>query len=250
LTPRNIYVHALNDILLDRLPGASRLFNSGNSVVTDTGDVFARDVSPETLENINDISGLPLANLRLKIGAPVMILRNLDPANGLCNGTRCTVSRFFKRALEIKLSDPNLAMPYRTIFPIALSTSAGELPFILTRKQFPLRLAFAMTVNKAQGQSLTHVGIDLRQQVFTHGQLYVAFSRSTTAANVNVLLAKENTDRKVENVVYSEVLHAFPLQAPVGLATTAGATTTSADASSDAGADPDVSVTPMPSACS
>ena len=53
---------------------------------------------------------------------------------------------------------------------IQLSTTEGELPFIRNRKQFPIRLCFTMTINKAQGQSLDFVGVDLRIPVFTHGQ--------------------------------------------------------------------------------
>jgi ATP-dependent exoDNAse (exonuclease V) alpha subunit len=73
------------------------------------------------------------------------------------------------------------------------------------RKQFPVRLCFAMTINKAQGQSLQKVGIDLRQPVFTHGQFYVAFSRVTDVANLDVLLPYRGSGM-VENIVYPEVL--------------------------------------------
>ena len=62
-----------------------------------------------------------------------------------------------------------------------------------------------MTVKKSQGQSLKTVGVDLRMSAFTHGQLYVALSRVTSAQGVTVLLA-ENGDGKTNNVVYPEVL--------------------------------------------
>ena len=56
---------------------------------------------------------------------------------------------------------------------ITLSSNAEDMPIPLQRRQFPVQLAFAMTVNKSQGQSLKHVGLDLRTPVFSHGQLYV-----------------------------------------------------------------------------
>lgn len=63
-----------------------------------------------------------------------------------------------------------------------------------------------MTINKSQGQSLQTVGIDLRQQVFSHGQFYVAFSRSTNYQRVTVLLDEKNEEETVENIVYPELL--------------------------------------------
>ena len=88
---------------------------------------------------------------------------------------------------------------------ITLSTTEGELPFILTRKQFPIRLSFAMTVNKAQGQSLDVIGIDLHEPAFTHGQLYVALSRVTELQGLKVLLIEEHGPM-TQNIVYPEVL--------------------------------------------
>ena len=94
----------------------------------------------------------------------------------------------------------------RKLIPrILLSTAEGELPFVLTRKQFPIKLCFAMTVNKSQGQTLGIVGLDLRTAAFTHGQLYVAMSRVTNVANLAIL---SNTAFPVitQNVVYLELL--------------------------------------------
>jgi ATP-dependent exoDNAse (exonuclease V) alpha subunit len=81
----------------------------------------------------------------------------------------------------------------------------GEGAWKHNRKQFLVRLCFAMTINKAQGQSLQKVGINLRQPVFTYGQFYVAFSRMTDIANLDVLLPYRGSGM-VENIVYPEVL--------------------------------------------
>ena len=62
-----------------------------------------------------------------------------------------------------------------------------------------------MTINKAQGQSLQKVGINLRQPVFIYGQFYVAFSRVTDVANLEVLLPYRGSGM-VENIVYPEIL--------------------------------------------
>ena len=75
-----------------------------------------------------------------------------------------------------------------TYHELTLLTAEGTLPFILRRRQFPIRLAFAMTINKAQAQSLKHLGLYLPSPVFSHGQLYVALSRSGIPANTKIFL--------------------------------------------------------------
>ena len=87
-----------------------------------------------------------------------------------------------------------------------------HLPVLLKRLQFPVRLAFAMTINKSQGQSVEHVGINLQTSVFSHGQLYVAFSRCTSPLNISVLLPEQSQEsRRTLNVVYKEVFNSIRL---------------------------------------
>ena len=75
----------------------------------------------------------------------------------------------------------------------------------LKRLQFPVSSAFAMTINKSQGQSVEHVGINLETSVFSHGQLYVAFSRCTSPWNISVLLPEQSQEnRRTLNVVYKK----------------------------------------------
>uniref|UniRef100_A0A8R1I5S2 ATP-dependent DNA helicase n=3 Tax=Caenorhabditis japonica TaxID=281687 RepID=A0A8R1I5S2_CAEJA len=77
-----------------------------------------------------------------------------------------------------------------------------NLPFHLKRTQFPVKLAFAISINKAQGQSFGRVGLYLPEDVFAHGQTYVALSR---ARSKNELLIKYTSERLL-NVVYKEIL--------------------------------------------
>ena len=98
--------------------------------------------------------------LFLKVGTPVLLLRNLDPANGLCNGTRLLITRLGGRVIEGKILTGSCAGNTVFIPRIALTSESHiGLPFILRRVQFPIRLAFGMTINKSQGQSLTLVSI-------------------------------------------------------------------------------------------
>ncbi len=77
------------------------------------------------------------------------------------------------------------------------------LPFRFKRLQFPVKLSFAMSVNKAQGQTLKVGGIDLRSECFSHGQLYVATSRVGCAKNLFIL----TKEKKTKNIVYKQVFN-------------------------------------------
>ena len=94
-------------------------------------------------------------------------------------------------------------IPELSVFTLHYSDG---LPFTLPHLQFPLQLAFSMTINKSQGQSVWFVGIDLCSPVFTHGQLYVALSRATSGSQVKVLLPQEEAGTVTKNVVYREAL--------------------------------------------
>ena len=100
-------------------------------------------------------------------------LLSFTQRNSISNSIRVIVARIGNYMLKARLANKPDG-PLELIPRFTLSTQEGELPFILTRKQFPVRLYFAMTINKAQGQSLKYVSIDLRQPPFMHGQLYVA----------------------------------------------------------------------------
>jgi hypothetical protein len=93
-----------------------------------------------------------------------------------------------------------LIMEGRFLPRIPLCPSDDEMfPFHFKRKQLPVRLSFAMTVNKAQGQTIPNVGIYLPESVFSHGQLYVALSRSTARKNVKILVIPDaqNKEKKL-----------------------------------------------------
>jgi Helicase len=87
---------------------------------------------------------------------------------------------------------------------LELSTLDGDLPWILSHRQFPIRPCFAITVNKSQGQSLDVVGVDLQTSAFAHGQLYVVLSRCTDVNRLTISLP-EGVDTTL-NVAWPEVL--------------------------------------------
>ena len=200
----NDTINAINAMVLQQLPGDMYV-----SHAVDTSDVNEEDpgfaqLPAEYMQSLNS-GGLPPSRLALKVGCPVMLLRNLYPKEGLCNGTRMIVTRLGQRCIEAQILGGEFNGQCKLIPRILLSTTEGELPFILTRKQFPIKLCFAMTVNKSQGQTLGIVGLDLRTEAFTHGQLYVAMSRITNVANLAVL-HPSTPPVTTQNIVFPELL--------------------------------------------
>ena len=200
LCSTNAVVDDLNEKVLARLPGEVTEYLSSDSIVSENTD--ANFMYPVEQLNRMTISGLPPHSLKLKVGCIVMLLRNMDPKKGLCNGTRLKVMALSRRLIEASIIGGPFDGNQVFIPRIALQTNDGNLPFTLTRKQFPIRLAYAMTINKSQGQSLGRVGLYLERPVFSHGQLYVALSRVTNPNGLKVFCPGNTTP----NVVYQEIL--------------------------------------------
>ncbi len=146
---------------------------------------MANTYPSEFLNTLED-SGMPSHKLLFKIGALMMLLHNFDPSVGLCNGTCLIIQHFMMRVVEAEIIIGKGVSNVAFIPCIKFIFDNNVFPFTFARKQFPLRLAYAMTINKSQGQTLSHVGLYFVDDVFLHGQLYVAFSCAKAPANVKV----------------------------------------------------------------
>jgi hypothetical protein len=209
LSSRNDEVDMINEAILAKFPGEAHTLMSADSVELENPTLDGYQPYPaEYLQSLN-ATGLPLARLNLKVGCPIMLLRNLDPSKGLCNGTRMVILAIRQRVLQCRIisGDTRYAGKIVLIPRIILQPNAETLPIPLKRRQFPIRLAFAMTINKSQGQSVKYVGINLQTPVFSHGQLYVALSRCTSGQRIRVLLPEGNESRRTINVVFREVFN-------------------------------------------
>lgn len=213
LTPRNETVDDVNSYMLSIQPGEYKEYLSSDTISHDAEESSQLDtIYPIEYLNSLRISGLPNHKLILKVGSPIMLLRNLNQEKGLCNGTSLIVSKLGTRVIEAEiLTGCNIGD--KVLIPrIILSPPDTELPFTLRRRQFPVKLCYAMTINKSQGQSLKRVGLYLPDPIFSHGQLYVALSRVTDTSGLKILNGpNENEDKDtIANIVYKEVYNNLP----------------------------------------
>ncbi|XP_052620957.1 uncharacterized protein LOC111898317 [Lactuca sativa] len=209
LVPKNEVVQKINDRLLKKFPGDEVEYLSSDSICESEflHDQFDANLySPDVLNGLK-VSGLPNHKLVLKIGVPVMLLRNIDQKNGLCNGTRLQVLSLGKRVIEARIITGTNIGNRTFIQRMSLTPSEKKIPFKFTRRQFPLAVCFAMTINKSQGQSLSNVGLFLKDPVFSYGQLYVALSRVQSREGLKLLILDKDgkLTNKTSNVVYKEV---------------------------------------------
>jgi len=207
LAARNADVNKTNHDVLKMLKGEEIIFFSADKVINELGADAAMTRYPVELLRSLDAPGLPPGELHVKIGCPLILLVNLAPSCSLCNGTRMILRCSSHRILEVSIVGGSHNGSIALIPRVSLTpnSDSSDFPFVLRRRQFPVRLAFAMSINKSQGQSLKVVGLDLRIPVFTHGQLYVALSRATSGNRIRALLPPDSKG-ETPNIVFSEVL--------------------------------------------
>lgn len=207
LCPLNEQCIQINNTVLDKILSKERIYLSVDEAAPLEDDAFDLDLIP--IEQLNAINGcaLPLHKLKLKVGALVMLNKNLNTNDGLCNGTRLYVNALHNTYIECIRISGQINTDVVCIPRVWNDCNQGD--FILRRKQFPLKLAFAMTINKAQGLTFNHVGLNLITPLFGHGQLYVALSRITNRQNLKIKVkdtGKSTTEYQVHSVVYPEVI--------------------------------------------
>jgi len=154
LRSRNDEVDAINAHGLSLLQGEEKTFTSFDS---------------GTLTHLTHLHAGSI--LSLKAGARVMLLTNLNVSEKLCNGSCGTTLEFSDNHIIIKFDSGNTVAITRHLFKIEINKT-----LVASRLQFPLRVAYAVTIHKSQGMSLDAADIDF-SNIFTAGQAYVALSR-------------------------------------------------------------------------
>jgi hypothetical protein len=160
--------------------------------------------SPDFLAQITSPHA-PNHDLFLKVGAICSITRNLSVAKGLVKNQHVVIVGTRPRYIEVKLLNRGNRPDTTHCIPrINFDFKPPFVSFTIRRKQFPLRLAYAATFNSCQGLTFDKVGIDVRNDVFAHGQLYTALSRVRSRFDAWLLIPPDKPD--VANIVYDRLL--------------------------------------------
>ena len=220
LAPTNAQVNAYNEAVLKLLPSTSRRYYAADSLEEHSGVID--EVSPDS----NDLSplpnpdaildyvrrqhpnGMPDYSLTVKVGGIYRLLRNFSIDLGLVKNARVEVVGIGSKLITIRvLQHPQTSgiNPDNILLPRITFKERLHSGHTLCRRQFPLAPAYASTFHSCQGLTLDRVGVDLTQDVFTHGQLYTALSRIRHRRDAIVRLRSlENLTTK--NVTYKELL--------------------------------------------
>ena len=189
------------------------------TAIDHTKDKSTRQLNMTMPKNKADTGGL-VSELHLAVGAKVMLTVNIDVSDGLVNGASGTMEAIIKTGNQVSLllvqfqhdhvgvkakshshyreQHPN-AVPinrHETVFNIGRNRAAE-----VSRRQFPLVLAWATTIHKVQGLTLDQIVVDMKGKAFNVGQPYVAFSRVKSQHGLFIL----NFNPKVSSSVVSEM---------------------------------------------
>ena len=180
LFTKNTDVTAINEGQLRKLPGEEHVFKAE----TDKPSSMSPDVAQMLADRL-DKDATYEVELRLKERAQVMLLKKLyeektdkegkltlSPIPGLVNGSRGVVTGFSAEGLPVVKFMNGIV---RTVSQS--EWCADDEPETLKRRQIPLRVAYALTIHKAQGASLDSALVDVGPSTFECGQAYVALSR-------------------------------------------------------------------------
>jgi ATP-dependent DNA helicase PIF1 len=211
LSPTNKNTDALNEAILQLMEGPNHYAESIDSPIRDEESNM---ILPEEFLHTLTPPGMPPHKLNLKVGGVYMLLRNMDVEAGCCNGTRFFILEIQQHYIHCEIIPNDTLLEgqqaYQFLLPRVKLTPPASYPFTFTRKQYPIKPAFAMTINKSQGGTFDVVGLDLSSHVFSHGQLYVALSRVKNWQSIHIFMQAPPQARLADlpttrNIVWSQI---------------------------------------------
>jgi ATP-dependent DNA helicase PIF1 len=183
------------------------------SQVDDPHGYISRMVTNDVMNSFTDSGKCPPHNLILKVDDLCILMRAVNKDEKFTTNTRVrivSISRYIVRVCTLDADHARYCNLPRFLFKLRLPFGKS---FTMTRRQFPLRLAYALTMNKCQGQTLHRCVVDLTHPPFMHGHLNVALSRIRDASQIALFVSEEQISQtgsvQTTNVVYPEILAAI-----------------------------------------
>jgi hypothetical protein len=192
LSISNARVDYWNHLLQQRNPDTNlhKLYSTDSFAEVDDDHGHLSNLLTHKISESLSNSQIPQYCLQLKINDICLVMRPLKSLK-LANNQRVRVKKITSRLITVETIDskrrivsiPRIRFKYKP----TVNTS-----YKMMRVQFPLRLCYAMTINKSQGQSFDQILLDITESSFCHGQTYVAWSRVRSFDKIRLIVTNEN----------------------------------------------------------
>ena len=165
VSPKNDTVNEINKIIMGRVLGDFKYYKSIDTACN------VEDIVHYAQDFLNSLNPADLSphDLELKEGIPIMLLRYLNRPR-MCNGTRLLIKELRDNLIAATIITGPAAGQLAHIPRISMMLT--DLPICFRRLQYPVKVSFALTINKYQGQTFSMIHVDLRKECFCHGQLH------------------------------------------------------------------------------
>ena len=215
LANTNVKVDSYNRIVQELNENTEKVYKSYDSLadVQDNKRHLATMLTEETLNKKNS-SSAPKHELTLRLNDMCILTRNISIKDGLVNNARVKILQFFKNTVLIETLGKQKTQFFLPRIKFKFSYSYGT-NFAILRQQIPLKLCYAFTVHKVQGQTMSRILFDLTEPVFCHEALYVALSRIRKYSNISFIVKRDGIGYDeihhkdsftTKNIVYKSVL--------------------------------------------
>ena len=208
------------DTLNKRVREDATVSKKDSTVILTTTNILANTINQDRLSKLSgkeiiyeakafgkfEESAYPTdASLKLKKGAQVILLKN-DPDKRWVNGTLAKVIALSKDSIVVDINGLTYDVPVVKWQKIEYSYNEAEdkieAEVVGDFVQYPIKLAWAITIHKSQGQTFDKVIIDMGHGAFTHGQLYVALSRCTCIDGIRLKRPVTHSDIIFDQRIY------------------------------------------------
>nr|GEW43235.1 ATP-dependent DNA helicase PIF1-like [Tanacetum cinerariifolium] len=204
--PKNETADIINSHTLPLLNEQERVYLSSDEATPHCNDGGETELLyPSEYLNSLNFPGLPPHRLQLKVGAPIILLRNLNLTGGLCNGTRMIVMQLLNKVIEARIITC-IRISEKVFLPrISLINRDLEMPFLFKRKQFLVKLSYAITINKSQAHNEVHAKADITDAPLTD---YIGCIHCISDS---IISGDATRSRKTRRIIYIQNLDGLSL---------------------------------------